>query len=51
MTESIINSPAETEAFAEELSKKLHGGEISRSGVNHRLGKIVQYAIKKGYLK
>ena len=28
MTESITNSPAETEALAEELSKKLHGGEI-----------------------
>ena len=28
-----------------------HGGEISRSGVNHRLSKIVKYAEKMGYLK
>jgi DNA-binding protein WhiA len=30
---------------------ELHGGEMSRSGVNHRLRKIVQYAEKMGYLK
>ena len=30
---------------------ELHGGEISRSGVNHRLKKIVEFAEKKGYLK
>ena len=34
-----------------ELITELHGGEISRSGVNHRLRKIVEYASKKGYLK
>lgn len=27
-----------------------HGGDISRSGVNHRLAKIVEFAEKKGYL-
>ena len=34
-----------------EVITELHGGEISRSGVNHRLRKIVDYATKKGYLK
>ena len=34
-----------------ELITELHGGKISRSGVNHRLQRIVDYAEKMGYLK
>lgn len=33
-----------------EVITELHEGSISRSGVNHRLNKIVEIAIKKGYL-
>ena len=29
---------------------ELHEGEITRSGVNHRLARIVKYAEKKGYI-
>ena len=30
---------------------ELHGGRLSKSGVNHRLGRIVEIAEKKGYIK
>ncbi len=33
-----------------EVITELHQSDISRSGVNHRLSKIVEIAIKKGYL-
>ena len=29
---------------------ELHSGDISRSGVNHRLARIIEFAEKKGYL-
>ncbi len=28
----------------------LHGGKVSRSGVNHRLAKLIEFAEKKGYI-
>ena len=30
---------------------ELHGGRLTKSGVNHRLGKIVEIAENKGYIK
>ena len=33
-----------------EVLAGLHGGGISKSGVYHRLNKIVAYAEKKGYI-
>lgn len=39
-------NPSETlEALTE-----LHEGKISRSGVNHRLSKIIEFALQKGYI-
>ena len=33
-----------------EAITELHNGSISRSGVNHRLAKIIEFARKKGYI-
>ena len=33
-----------------DIITELHEGEITRSGVNHRLARIVKYAEKKGYI-
>ncbi len=33
-----------------EMITELHGGALSKSGVNHRLQKIVAFAVKNGYL-
>ncbi len=38
------------EATLERLTE-LHGGGITRSGVNHRLQRIVAFAVKNGYIK